>query len=195
MFKYNPTDGDLILDPSLFDDAVDDLTTAYEAADAVVADDEYGDDDEDDGLDEAFVIGWYVHGDMLLLRRQVGHRVEVGQVVVDLASAYVAGRRTTSYKAAETISNCGVSIRHHASKYLAAARSSRGLSWKIPTPRLHVAHRRPRTQDPQEREPGQQVWSWSTENRCLSVPYLLVDGPAFVLPQIAHPPPCRSSRA
>ena len=39
MFKYNPTDGDLILDPSLFDDAVDDLTAAYEAADAVVADD------------------------------------------------------------------------------------------------------------------------------------------------------------
>lgn len=36
MFKYNPTDGNLILDPSLFDSSVATLTAAYQAADAVV---------------------------------------------------------------------------------------------------------------------------------------------------------------
>lgn len=36
MFKYNPTTGDLIIDESLFDGAVTDLTTAYTAADTVV---------------------------------------------------------------------------------------------------------------------------------------------------------------
>lgn len=39
MFKFNPTTGDLILDPDLFDDAVADLTAAYEAADADITSD------------------------------------------------------------------------------------------------------------------------------------------------------------
>lgn len=38
MFKYNPTAGDLVLDPSLFDDAVAQLEADYIAADVVVTD-------------------------------------------------------------------------------------------------------------------------------------------------------------